>query len=443
MMETTMSPVFEKFLKRFMFAIEGLLIVGTFTLINAFALRGMTQFPDVESITGLERTLLIDCFVMLLFVAILLSVKGVWAEFISSWKRNWPLVLFLAYAIFSAFWSVFLNATMYKLVFLIFSSVSASYLAIRLGLSGLISLLSWVAGFFILASLLMITLTPSGIMQNEPFVGSWVGVFWHRNHAGSLFAFFSALFLMRYLWDMGAARINKLVFLLLYILSVVLVIGCRSATGIIVFIFLNALSILISLWLLYYHRMKAWHYYLSSLILLTALLVFLLNTDYFFGLLGRSPNMTGRVPLWQDLFFNFFTSKPWFGHGYGALWMQQDFRHLMQERHGWRYEVFFADNGFFDIALNLGLVGLSMFILYYFHQTHRAISGLVHARRWQPAMPVIAISYVFIGNLTYSFLLEVDQFVWLLLVIWGFAGRDIREPVPQSETSQILDQTKN
>jgi O-antigen ligase len=153
-------------------------------------------------------------------------------------------------------------------------------------------------------------------------------------------------------------------------------------------------------------------------------LAVILNTEYIFGLLGRSATMTGRIPLWHDLLLNVYTKKPVIGYGYGALWMQQDFRHFMQLRHGWKYEVFFADNGFLDILLNTGALGLIIFIWFYIKLGFDSLKKMMNKKKWMFTIPVLTLNYVLIGNIAYSFMLEVDQFVWILLIVWGFTRQD-------------------
>jgi O-antigen ligase len=141
-------------------------------------------------------------------------------------------------------------------------------------------------------------------------------------------------------------------------------------------------------------------------------------------MLGRSASMTGRIPLWEDLFNRVYLQEPLLGYGYGALWMQKSFRIAMQIHHGWAYQVYFADNGFFDILLNTGLVGLLLFLGVYLPMGIRAFQLAIHRKTWTHFLPFLTFLYILIGNLTYSFLLEVDQFVWILLVIMVFLTTD-------------------
>src|SRR3970282_1602911 len=102
--------------------------------------------------------------------------------------------------------------------------------------------------------------------------------------------------------------------------------------------FVVALTVI---WLKFHDRIKPWHYYASASLLLGGFLVFITNTGFFFGLLGRSASLTGGVPVWEDLFQNIYLQKPLLGYVYGALWMQKSFRILMQIRHQWPYQVYF------------------------------------------------------------------------------------------------------
>ena len=122
------------------------------------------------------------------------------ATYLTAWKNNKLLILFLAYALVSLLWTVYLPATLYKLFWLFFSTIAGSYIAIRYKLRGTIDVLTWVGGIFAILSLLIVLFFPFvGVMQNQLFLGSWTRLFWHRNHTGNIFAFFNMIFLLRFL----------------------------------------------------------------------------------------------------------------------------------------------------------------------------------------------------------------------------------------------------
>jgi exopolysaccharide production protein ExoQ len=413
--------------------LEVIVMFFVFALVDINSFVRFRQFPEVDNYSDHEWGYVFAALITTIFIVLSLWRSQSLGIYFAAWKNNTLLILFLAYTLASLLWTVYFPATLYKLIFLFFSTIAGSYIAIRYKIRGAMDVLAWVGGVFSLLSILIVLYIPLvGVMQNRPFLGSWTGLFWHRNHTGNIFAFFSMIFLLRYLLDEKAKGKQKLIFALSYFLSAIIVFGSRSATGMIVFLFLNFVVALMVIWLRFYRRIKPWHYYASASFLLGGFLVFITNTGFFFGLLGRSANMTGRVPVWEDLLQNFYLQKPIFGYGYGALWMQKSFRILMQIRHDWGNQVYFADNGFFDILLNTGLVGLLLFLSIYLPLGVRSFKQAVTYKSWIYFFPFLTFLYIFIGNLTYSFLLEVDQFVWMLLVIMVFATTSPRSnSIPQ------------
>ena len=401
--------------------LELLVVFFAFALVNINSLVRFRQFPEVDNYSDNEWGYIFGAMLVVILILFSLSRNQLFEEYFNTWKNNKLLILFLFYAMTSLLWTVYPPATLYKFFFLFFSTIAGSYIAIRYKIRGVLNVLVWAGAIFSILSVLVIMNIPLiGIMQNQPFVGSWVGIFWHRNHTGNIFAFFSIIFLLRFISDQNLTRNQKTIFALLYLLSALMVFGSRSATGVIVFLFLHFVLGLIVIWLKFYDRFRPWHYYAICILLITGFIVFITNTAFFFGLLGRSANMTGRIPLWEDLAQNFFLQKPLLGYGYGALWMQKSFRILMQLRHGWPYQVYFADNGFFDILLNTGLLGFLLFMAVYVPLGIRSFKQAVRIKSLIYFFPFLTFLYIFIGNLTYSFMLEVDQFVWMLLVIMVF-----------------------
>lgn len=403
--------------------LEIIAIVGSVFLVNIYSLAGRYQFPEVTLFSGEGWTWMRPCAFVTLIIVFLIKKNGIWADFLAAWRKNWLLAVFVAVALSSLLWTVYFPASLYKLVFLIFATLVGSYISIRYKLEGVVKVLTWIAGLSVIFSWVVVLFFPIGTMYNEPYTGSWRGMFWHRNHMGNLTAFFNMIFLFRLLSDSVSKFHWKIIYAVFYVLSGVLVFGSRSATGVILFFILNFATLLAWAWLKWHKRLQRWHYHAAAALMALGVLVFMINLEFFFGLLGRSANMTGRVPLWQDLFLNVWLKMPILGSGYGALWMQESFRELMADRLGWRlFPVFFADNGFLDILLNLGLIGFIPFGAMFVASGVRVFRSGIASRSWMGLFPVLSILYIIIGNLTYSFLLEVDQFVWMLLVIMMFVA---------------------
>jgi exopolysaccharide production protein ExoQ len=402
-------------------SLEIFVVFFTFALVNINSLIRFRQFPEVDNYSDNEGSYVFVAILVVLTIIFLLWRNRLLGAYFAAWKQNKLLIAFLIYASISLLWSVYIPATFYKLIFLFFSTIAGSYLAIRYKLSGVINVLTWVGAILCLLSILLVAFFPLvGVMQNRLFFGSWTGIFWHRNDTGNIFAYFSILFLLRFLFDVSLNGRQKIIIGLLYLMFTIIVFGSRSATGYIILLTLHVIIALIFIWLKFRHRIKLWHYYLSATVLLTGLLIFIANRGFFFGLLGRSADMTGRVPVWEDLLNRVYLQKPLLGYGYGALWMQKSFRIMMQIRHHWGNQLYFADNGFVDLLLNTGIIGLLLFLAIYIPAVFRSFRQAITTKSWLYFFPFVTFLYIFVGNLTYSFLLEVDQLVWMLLVIMVF-----------------------
>lgn len=112
------------------------------------------------------------------------------------------------------------------------------------------------------------------------------------------------------------------------------------------------------------------------LVLVTSVFVLFAIAEVFFGvkdqvfaLLGREPTLTSRVPMWKDLIS--MVTNPLLGFGYDSFWL------------GARQESIYmnwgiignAHNGYLEMYLNLGLVGVFFILAWY-------ASGLMKVRRY-------------------------------------------------------------
>jgi O-antigen ligase len=394
--------------------------------LNASAILEYDQFPSLETFSSRGWQLaILNIFLLVLIVFLFFREDDRETALLAWWKHVW-LVIFLVLAGMSLSWSVYPKATVYEFILLITATFGASYFAVRFKPKGALEILTWFAGISTILSLFLVGFTPTGIMQGEGHAGSWRGLFWHRNHTGSLMAFFNMLFLFRYLLEPALDRCSRLIYVGFYILTAVHVFGSRSATGIIIFFFLNLLGLVSFLWFRLREKLKAVHYYTSVVFFSLALILVLANRQVIFGLLGRSATMTGRTLMWPDLLYEDFMERPIFGHGFGAIWMQDGYRVEVQERWGWSYQPYFSDNGYIDLALNLGLIGLVVFVW----GAGCTIFTLLHCAKkdgsWYWLIYFAMCIYVLIANITYSFLFEVDYFVWSLLILSSFLVMEAR-----------------
>lgn len=79
-------------------------------------------------------------------------------------------------------------------------------------------------------------------------------------------------------------------------------------------------------------------------------------TGIVIAMLGRRPDLTTRVPMWEDLMS--MVKDPMLGFGFESFWLG-DRQQIVRERWGIAIS---AHNGYLEMYLNLGLVGLFMVV---------------------------------------------------------------------------------
>jgi exopolysaccharide production protein ExoQ len=189
----------------------------------------------------------------------------------------------------------------------------------------------------------------------------------------------------------------------------------RSATGYIVFIVLNLSVFFILLWLRLNAHLQRMHYLLVLIGGTLAFILVLMNLDVVFGFFHRNSTMTGRVGLWSQL-LDIASRRLWLGHGFGAVWMLDSFRAQVQQLTGWASQPLIGDNGFLDIYLHLGIIGLTLLISVLTYAAIHSLRYAVGQKTLVSFFPLLVLIYALFANITFSLFAETEVFVWFLIV---------------------------
>ena len=398
----------------------GILIVAMFLA----PLRGSIFWPLYPKTSTLFSAGWIEILLWVFLTALILRVlkiDGLLIKFKNRWRKEVFLLLFLGFSFLSLSWSISFTDSLYRFLILLFSSFAGAYIGFRYGVRGLINILFWVGAVVIILSFTFAIFLPDiVIFYGHPYYGSLHGVYWNRNLAGAIIALMNIVFFIRIL--AGFPQTSKIVLdIIFYIASLAFVFLAKSAAGYLLFILLHALVILIVLWLYLRPRLKAVHYYALLILMIISVVTIFSNLDFLFGLLNRKPNLTGRVPMWNILINDVIFHSPWIGYGFGAIWTIESFRVGMQNAAGWPYPILIGDNGFIDILLHLGLIGIIPFLFLW---------GSVWARSFQYAFkklslldfsPLVFMFFTLMANISFSLFLEVESFIWMILIALLFA----------------------
>jgi len=356
-----------------------------------------------------------------LIVLILFILQFRWnhdfTDFFAACRRIWPVFGFVLLAAISMAWSILFTITLYKVFVLLMSTLMAIYVGYQLGIAQLLNVLVWFFGAICVASLTFVLIFPQyGIMADDFYHQAWNGLFWHRNYLGCFMALGIMLFLLKLLDWRNLGLPSKGTIPVMMALAVFLLVKGKSATGIITALVLVVLCLLAYAWVRWGSRLKPIHYYFIAGGIVLVVVLLLTQLDFLFGLLGRSTSLTGRVPMWQYLFQNVISYRPWLGYGYSAIWNLAGFRTQLGTILNWNVQVLIGDNGFIDIWLHLGIVGVVLLAGLILAGFIRAISYFLREKTLVSFLPFLILVFLTVANISLSLILESETLVWSLAI---------------------------
>ena len=334
-------------------------------------------------------------------------------------KGNFILWALVGIILASALWSDTPAATLGSSNNILRVTLFGIYFSARFSLKEQLRLLAWALGIGALLSLIVAIVLPSyGVMgagsiqtqQGTAHTGAWQGIYGHKNVLGRYMSLGALVFLLlakssrKYRWLAWAGLC----------LCVSLLLLSTSKTALIVLLAITALMPLF--------RTLQWNYTLAVPFFITVILVaasvatFLLeNAEAILGTFGRDTTLTGRTLLWATVLYKIW-QRPWLGYGYGGFWLGWE----GESADVWRivrWEVPHAHNGFLDLWLNVGLLGLAVFVLSFISAFFRSIALLRQSKNkdilcfW----PLAYLTFLLLVNLTESSLMRMS-IIWMLYV---------------------------
>lgn len=230
----------------------------------------------------------------------------------------------------------------------------------------------------------------------------------HKNYAGPTMAM-SAIIL--YLWSINASRKYKLIFMSLATLAVIFVQQAESGMGkALLFILICLLG-----FLRFIKRLPPRTAFacmgvflaiaVSLLILITE------NAEYIIvEKLGKDMTLTGRTYIWEHV-VDAINNHPWFGYGYGGFWQEwrgpDDPSFNIRTPNG--YKAMHSQNGFLDIGLDFGWIGLILFSLSLLVNIYYGVLHLIRTQDNTAGLPLIIFTWLMITNFTETTLVSISS----------------------------------
>jgi exopolysaccharide production protein ExoQ len=294
----------------------------------------------------------------------------------------------------------------------------AAYTGFRFSSRDLLILVAIFTGVAALASLLLAVIFPNAaIMTIPPYTGSWRGIFWHKLYLGAtmalgcvsyLFILFSSAAQFRS-WQKVLAGVMLLVCLVLAVLS-------NTVTSYISFLVQVALLVLLLAWLKVGHLIPKWARWAIAGGFIMGTIILLSNLNIVFGLFNRSTSLTGRIPLWVYLINTYVAKRPILGYGMGAFWFQPGINDVVQAAAGWGHDIKLSDNGYLDVLLELGAVGLLLVVTMLLVAFTRVVKYVFTQSDILAYYPLFILIHIVLINISLSYIFEMESFIWFLLI---------------------------
>lgn len=356
------------------------------------------------------------------------------------WKKTVQVVLaepllmvLVTIAVVSVLWSFAPMVTLRRSVALVGTTFFGVYLATRYTLKEQLQLLAWTFGIAALLSFLFALALPQlGIHQEGGHMGAWRGIYVHKNALGRAMGLSIVLFSLLVLYE---SKHRWLAWVGL-ILSVSLMMLSTSATPLLSALTVLALLPLYSIWRWRNPLFVPFFIMAVTLGSVTALWA-LSQAQAILGAAGRDFTFTGRTELWAMLLL-WMQKHPWLGYGYSAFWL------------GWKgesgrlwslliWEPTYAHNGYLQLGLDLGLLGISVFVLGFLIYFGRALTWARANQSVEGMFPLAYLTFLLPYNVTDSIILQQNNIFWVLYV--SIVLSMVVQPDMQAKPSAIASKT--
>jgi exopolysaccharide production protein ExoQ len=340
---------------------------------------------------------------LLLFLLLLPNIKRIASIF----AREIVVSAILLLVLLSAFWSVDGAFSIRRAILLLASTTAAIYIGQRYYVDEIQAFFRNAILVMATLSLMLYAVVPKMVMDlaSPEALRGLVG---HKNTFGLYMGLLGVIFLAGGMNNWRSRALKCVV----VAATMALLVLSHSGTAWIAFLVVAAMFPLLKV-LQNRPSLVLPKVILGVILAIPLLLTFLGGLDPVLGSLGKDATLTGRTKLWA-LLTDAIAQKPWLGYGYDA--------YLGSQGSEWRDVVkkvewipMHAHSGYLQIALSIGFVGLSIFILLLIKCVLKAV---VFARENPgPAglFPLAALLYLILHNVTETTFLQSSGLANILL----------------------------
>jgi exopolysaccharide production protein ExoQ len=370
---------------------------------------------DGVSISSYDLSLNAQLTLVIAFVTLILLTMR-WKRNLATISSNFLLWILMAIVIFSCFWSVNPSQTLRFSIYALGTTCFGLYLATRYTLREQMDLVGWTYGILLILSLLLAVGLPQYGIMGGVHEGALRGVFTHKNQFGAFMSLGGVIFFLNALRKQPYSWVY---WFLLFFCCVAMIMS-QSTTAVGTFAFMLVLCLI--------YRIFRWRYevmvsaVLAVTILGVATVIFIagyVGSDSLFSSVGKDTTLSGRTFIWKYV-WDQIQLRPWLGYGLSAFWNGYEGPSGYVQL-AMRIPVIYAHNGFLDIWLSLGLVGLIVFVLGFLMTTAQSLELLRKTNTPEGFWPLLFLTYILLSNLTEGTISNMSNFFWAIYVAVSYS----------------------
>lgn len=323
-----------------------------------------------------------------------------------------PLILLLLIWVWcSVSWSVAPEITLRRALSLTVYTLIACYLVLRHDLHWVLTRFGWMILVLLAISLMFIIFLPS--LSAMPDGRGFRGIFTHKNGMGELLIL-AIIILPPAIKQRAIPAMLGWVGLAITLAMLPLV---NSATATLIAVI--ALGIY-AFWALFIYSAR-----MATIVAAFGLAVgcFLIlgiiaNIDALFDFVGRDQTLTGRTELWHYAWQ--MIQQRWLtGYGYETFWEIEAYVKYASD--SLRWEIPNAHNGYLDVFLGLGIIGLILIIAIFSKAFYRVASAFRRADYYPAGILLLLVSTYALRASVESNLFGQNSVMWILIVVFMVA----------------------
>ncbi|MEL7357194.1 MAG: O-antigen ligase family protein [Cyanobacteria bacterium J06560_6] len=290
------------------------------------------------------------------------------------------------------------------------------YLATNFTVTEQFKAIMWALSISIFLSILLAFVSPGLAFEplNSTHPGAWKGIYSHKNDFSAYMVLTAAVLFNAAVY----AKQKQVLKWSLFACCIGAIILANSATGLV----LSMAAVIITLVFRSFHWRGIRSVFLSMLSLFVGggFVLFIINAwNPIMTSLGRDPTLTARTLIWDFLIDYKIPNSPILGYGRGMFWSSPSLPGGIEQA---AFHVpAHAHNGFIDLVLDVGLVGLFFFVVAFI---------IAYAKAWRLSYlnkgkaayqwPIVFLNLLILSNYTESFLTRLANIFWVLFITMVF-----------------------